>query len=149
METIAVFINDAGHARHILQPMLRAQGPTHWILVACAPRLTRHIGRWLSNAARQQWRERWAAELFADIEPDLKMRSGSSVEKLLAKRPLTQLSARLESRRGGVRLLDARRPRFGKYDEPLTETQASERAARWADAAVVATGLSALLSLAD
>ena len=29
METIAVFVNDVAAARHILQPMLRDEHPTH------------------------------------------------------------------------------------------------------------------------
>ena len=41
METIAVFVNEAAAARRILQPMLRADAPTHWVLVACPPVLTR------------------------------------------------------------------------------------------------------------
>ena len=56
MEKIAVFVNDAEYARHLLQPMLQGEGPTHWVLVGCAPTLSRHIGRWVSQAARQQWR---------------------------------------------------------------------------------------------
>ena len=58
METIAVLINDAAHARHMLLPMRTAAEPTHWILVACAPRLTRRIGRWVSHSQREHWRER-------------------------------------------------------------------------------------------
>jgi len=50
METIAVFVNDAAHARHLLQPMLAAADDTHWVLVACPPALTRHVGRWVSKA---------------------------------------------------------------------------------------------------
>ena len=33
METIAVFANDAAHARHLLQPMLGHAATTHWIIV--------------------------------------------------------------------------------------------------------------------
>jgi len=54
MEKIAVFVNDAAHARHVLEPLLEGGRPTRWIVVACAPKLTRHIGRWVSNAARTQ-----------------------------------------------------------------------------------------------
>ena len=41
METIAVFVNDARYAQHLLAPLLQGAPPTHWIVVACAPRLTR------------------------------------------------------------------------------------------------------------
>lgn len=149
MEKIAVFVNDAGYARHLLQPMLQGAGPTHWVLVGCAPRLSRHIGRWLSHSARQQWRERWAAELFAALEPALTVQPGSKVEKQLAARPLIEVSAQLEARLHSVRLLDARRPRLGKLDEPITAEQPAADAARWAGPVAAATGLTAMLVLAD
>jgi hypothetical protein len=149
MEKIAVFVNDAEHARHILQPMLQGAGPTHWIVVACAPTLTRHIGRWVSNAARQQWLERWSGELFAQLEPDLRERAGSRVDKLLVKRPLTDVCARLETRHGPLRLLDARRPRLGRADEPLTTGQPPADDKGWAYPVAAATGLTALLALVD
>jgi hypothetical protein len=149
METIAVFANDAAYARHILQPMLAARAPTHWVLVACPPTLTRHIGRWVSHDAREQWRRRWADELYAHLEPDLKAQAGSKVEKLLAKRPLVDLSARLEARLGALRLLDARRPGIGRVDEPISAAQPASESQRWAGPVALATGLSAVLALAD
>ena len=149
MEKIAVFVNDAEHARHILQPMLQGAGPTHWVVVACAPTLTRHIGRWVSNAARQQWLERWSSELFAQIEPDLRAQAGSMVEKMLVKRPLTEVCTRLEARLGPLRLLDARRPRLGKADEPLTAGQPPADSKGWAYPVAAASGLTALLAMAD
>jgi len=148
MEKIAVFVNDAEHARHILQPMLQG-GATHWIVVACAPTLTRHIGRWVSNAARQQWLERWSNELFAQLEPELRAQPGSRVEKMLVKRPLADVSARLEAKQGPLRLLDARRPRLGKTDEPLTAGQPPAEGKGWAYPVAATTGLTALLALAD
>jgi hypothetical protein len=149
METIAVFANDAAHARHILQPMLQGAAATHWIVVACPPTLTRHIGRWLTQEARRQWRERWAAELFDALEPELKAPPGSRVDKMLASRPLADLSARLESRFGAVRLLDARRPHLGVADEPVSRTQPGDDAHAWATSLAVATSLGAVLALAD
>lgn len=149
MEKIAVFVNDAAHARHILQPMLQGGSATHWVLVACPPTLTRHIGRWVSQSAREQWRERWAADLIAELEPELKQRNGSLVERVTAKKALVDVSARLEGRLGPLRFLDARRPRIGKIDEPLTRDQPTAQAGRWAGPVAVTTGLSAVLALAD
>ncbi len=149
MEKIAVFVNDAEHARHLLQPMLSAAVPTHWVLVACAPTLTRHIGRWVSHSARQQWLERWSAELYAQLEPELRSTAGSQVEKLLARRPLVEVSRRLAARLGVVRLLDARRPQLGRVDEPISEQQPQGAASRWAGPVVATTGLAAILTLAD
>ena len=149
MEKIAVFVNDLAAARHILQPMLRGEGPTHWVLVACPPTLTRHIGRWVSHAARQQWRERWAAEIFSALEPALTLQAGSKLEKLLATQRLVDVSARLQTRLHNVRLFDARRPRLGKIDEPISVGQPSAGGARWAGPVAAATGLTAMLTLAD
>ena len=149
MEKIAVFVNDAAHARHLLQPLLKDAPPAHWIVVACSPTLSRHIGRWVTQAARQQWLERWSTELFAELEPELRAQAGSQVEKMLVKRPLIEVSARLQARLGKVRLLDARRPRVGKPDEPLVEGQPPSVAHAWAVPLVLTSGLSAVMALAD
>jgi hypothetical protein len=149
METIAVFVNDVARARRILQPMLRSEGPMHWVMIACAPALTRHIGRWVSHSARQQWRERWAAELFVALEPELKAQSGSLVERVVANRPLIEVSTRLTARLPHLRLLDARQPRLGRIDEPITAAQPAQGASGWTAPAAAAAGLSLMLSLAD
>lgn len=151
MDPIAVFVNDARHAQHILAPLLAGERPTHWVLVACAPRLTRHIGRWVSQGARTQWRERWAAELFAELEPALKAQRGSRVEKMLAKRPLIDVSGRLCARLAGLRLIDARAPRWGQPDEPITAEQPQSVGVpqQLAGPLAVTTGLSAVLALVD
>jgi len=150
MEAIAVFVNDAAHAQHLLQPMLASGAPAHWVLIACPPTLTRHIGRYVSRSARRQWRERWAQALFTQIEPALKACPASIVERRLADRPLADMSARLAARLPGLRLLDARRPRLGVDDEPVSAGQASSGgSARWAAPVVLTTGMSAMLALAD
>jgi hypothetical protein len=149
MEKIAVFVNDAAHARHLLQPMLAATDSAHWVLVACPPTLTRHVGRWVTKQARLAWRVRWSDELFAQLEPELKAQAGSQVERLLASKPLIEVSARLKARLPGVRLLDARRPALGRHDEPLTATQPADSTNRWAGTVAAATGLTAVLALAD
>jgi hypothetical protein len=148
MEKIAVFINDVACARHLLQPMLAGREPTHWVLVACPPTLTRHIGRWVSRSARRQWRERWAADLFDALRAELAS-PGGEVETLIATRPLAEVSARLLARLAPLRLLDARRPRVGGVDEPISATQPAPAASRWAAPAAAAAGLSVVLALAD
>jgi hypothetical protein len=149
MEKIAVFVNDAPHAHHLLLPLLSAARPQHWILVACPPTLTRHIGRWVSASARDQWRERWATELFAQVEPALKVPAGSRVEKMLAKRPLIEVATRLDQRLGNVKVFDARRPRLGKPAEPLAVDAPASELSRWTYPVAITTGLSAMLALAD
>ncbi len=100
MEKIAVFVNDAEHALHIIQPMLKGEEATHWIIVATAPTLTRHIGRWVSHAARQQWLERWSTELFGQLEPSLRSVAGSKVELNTIVDNVSDLSS---ANAGGVR----------------------------------------------
>jgi hypothetical protein len=117
--------------------------------VACAPTFTRHIGRWVSQSAREQWRSRWAGEVCAEVESALKTQAGNTVERVVPKRSLIDTTSRLQARLGQLRLLDARRPRLGKPDQPLTATQPSAAEAGWVQPVAVATGLSAMLALVD
>src|SRR5438045_2892025 len=123
MDTIAVFVDDAAYAARLLQPM--AGQPTRWVLVACAPRLTHRIGKWVSHSSREQWRRRWADKLFADLEPALP--AGSKFERRLAKAPLAQVVAGLRERHGSaLRLLDARRPKVGEAMDALDPKNPAE-----------------------
>ena len=149
MEKIAVFVNDADHARRLIQPLLAGAGPTHWLLVACAPRLTRHIGRWVSQPARRQWLERWSRDLFAQLEPELRSVPSSQVERLVARQPLVELSRRLAARHGPIGLLDARRPQVGRVDEPISDWQPPSTRHRWVAPLAATGGLAVMLALAD
>jgi hypothetical protein len=148
MERIAVFVNDADHARKLLAPMVDSPLPTHWLLVACPPSLTRHAGRWVSNGARQAWALRWSADLFAQLSPLLREPAGSRVETMLVGRSVQGLAARLLRQHGPIRLLDARRPRLGHIDDPLPGADAS-MAQRWTAPLTAMAGVSSLLVLAD
>jgi hypothetical protein len=146
METIAVFVDDADHALKVLQPMHAARDATHWVLVACAPRMTHRIGKWIAHSQREQWRERWAAQLFEQLRPQLK---GGRTETLLAKRPLAEVAARLRSEYGtGMRVLDARRPKLGSPGESVSP-QPPRDEQRWAVPLAVSSGLSVVLVLSD
>src|SRR5689334_17128588 len=113
MEKIIVYLDDAQWAWQQLAPMAAAapHARTHWILVGCAPRMTRRIGKWVSHQARQNWREKWAAKLFAQITPKLAA-SGHEVTPVLAKGPLQELTRKLVAELGAAHVLDARRPKF-------------------------------------
>ena len=56
MDKIIVYLDDADHALQQLVPMKNVAQPnaemqtTQWVLVACAPRMTRHISKWVSWA---------------------------------------------------------------------------------------------------
>lgn len=128
MDNIIVYIDDAAYALAQLQPMqLTGHGtpatqPTHWVLVTCAPRLTRHASKWVSPDACKAWRQRWADMAFATIVPALQSR-GDTVETVVAGGPLHGLTADLSRRFGPARIMDARRPKFGHRLPTVSATQ--------------------------
>lgn len=150
MDNIIVYVDDAEYARQQLVPMEsgtpgRRQG-THWILVACPPRMTRHISKWVNHAARENWRNKWAEKLFFQLSPELRT-GGDTVTEVLARGPLVELTQALQNRHGVARVLDARRPKFGQDLQPVTPDQPTGQEARWAVPGAVA-GMGALLVLA-
>jgi len=151
MDKIIVYLDDAEFARHQLTPMRNGmpgstpQG-THWILVACPPRMTRHISKWVNHSARQNWRTKWADKLFAQIAPELQAQ-GDVVTKVLAQGPLVELTQKLLTEQGMARILDARRPKFGQDMQPVTANQPAGGDARWTVPGAIA-GMGAALVLA-
>jgi hypothetical protein len=110
METIIVFIDDAAHARQQLaplcaQPEAEAATPVHWVLVACAPRMTQRISKWVSHSARK---------LFVAVSPWLR-HQGHRTSEIVAKVPLAELTTELQARYAGARTLDARRPKHDAH----------------------------------
>lgn len=114
MDTVIVYVDDAEYARQLLQPLARGadgQPNAHWVLVACAPRMTHRISKWVSHSARESWRAKWADKLFAQMQPWLDD-SGAKVSTTLAKIPLPDLMEQLQRQYGiDVQLMDARRPK--------------------------------------
>ena len=84
--------------------------PTHWLLVACAPRMTHRISKWVSHSARENWRAKWSDKLFEQVVPALRER-GDAVTPILAKGPLPELTRSLMTEHGTARVIDARRPK--------------------------------------
>ena len=155
MDKIIVYVDDAAQALQHLAPMNGGDRVddggaglphTEWILVACPPRMTQHVSRWVSYSARENWRQKWSETLFAQIAPQLKAR-GDSVVTLVAKGQLIELTERLRKQHSGARVLDARRLRFGQDLQPVTGDQPVEHNSRWSVPGAVA-GMGALLVLA-
>jgi hypothetical protein len=153
MDKIIVYLDDAVHAQQQLTPMTHREagrsGPavgTHWVLVACAPRMTHRISKWVSHSARESWRAKWAEKLFAEVVPPLKAR-GDSVTTVLAKGPLPELTQRLSAEHATSRVLDARRPKFGQDLQPVTADQPTPKDGRWTVPGAV-LGMGAVLVLA-
>ena len=151
MENIIVYLDDAAYAQQQLAPM-QGGGPesrraaTHWVLVACPPRMTRRISKWVSHSARESWRAKWAEKLFERIVPQLRA-EGDKVTTDVVKGPLPELTRKLMSQHGAARVLDARRPKFGQQLQPVTSAQSTGGDRAWEVPAAVA-GMGAALLLA-
>lgn len=158
MERMAVFFDDVDHARRLLEPMLaKGNDPSLWVMVACAPRMTHRIGKWLSHSARNHWRTQWAEQQRQALEPALLARSANTrFEWTLAKGPLPAVTQRLRQQHGhALRVLDARRPKLAELSMPLQAPQAGATgqaqatAGRLAAPLAVSSGLALVLTLAD
>jgi hypothetical protein len=153
MDKIIVYLDDAAYAQHQLAPMQGGdagertpRAATHWVLVACAPRMTQHISKWVSHSARENWRAKWAESLFAGIVPHLRA-AGDEVTTVTAKGPLPELTRKLCARHHGARVLDARRPKFVQPLQPVTASQPTDKDG-WEVPAALA-GMGAVLVLAS
>ena len=148
METIIVFIDDADYAIQLLEPMLphQAHGPPRWVLVGCAPRVTRHISRFVTQSACASWRESWGEKVFARVLPRLQnqARPLDTVITQIAppRQNLCELTTALTREFSARHVLDARRPRLGQDLLPVTpaQKQESNRATGFA-AAIAGAGL--------
>lgn len=107
MNKVIVYLDDPAYAR---QQMPAAAEPTHWLLVACAPRMTHRISKWVSHSARENWRTKWADRLFQEVVPPLRER-GDTVTPILARGPLPELTNSLMAEHGTAHVLDVRRPK--------------------------------------
>jgi hypothetical protein len=146
MDKIIVYVDDAEYALQQLTPMLVGGGRTGWVMVACAPRMTHRISKWVSHTARENWRNKWAEKLFGLIVPQLQAR-GDAITTVLAKGPLPELTAQLIAEHGPSRVLDARRPKFGQDMQPVTADQPAGKDGRWSvPGAVASLGLVLVLA---
>jgi hypothetical protein len=128
METMIVYVDEAAYALRMLTPMMgsdRQRLPMRWIVVCCPPRMSRHIGKWVTNSSRQSWRGEWARKLTGEISPLLQA-AGDSFTSEVARSPLCELTDTLLARHRGARVIDARRPKFGHDLAPVTRQQRQE-----------------------
>jgi hypothetical protein len=112
-QTIIICVDDADYTREQLAHQLTAEEPTRWVVVACAPRMSRRIGKWLSHSARENWRDKWTDKLFARLLPMLERSSAHRIqETMVAKGPLPELLDELKRDYRDAQVLDVRRPKF-------------------------------------
>lgn len=112
MNPIIVYVDDATYAQPMLEALAGSSqaASSHWLLVACAPRMTHRVSKWVSHRARENWRGKWADKLFAALLPVM-ANAGGKVTPVLAKGPLTELVAELQQQHGSAQIIDARRPK--------------------------------------
>ncbi|MBO9514394.1 MAG: hypothetical protein J7549_09775 [Variovorax sp.] len=150
MEKVILYVDDASHAREFLERMAAAKadvGVRHWVLVACAPRMTHRISKWVSHSARENWRAKWFAKVQEQVHP-LLQREGAQVTPVLAHGPLAELTQRLKREHGVAQVIDARRPKVGVDLEPVAPDLAPPGQSGWAVPGAV-LGMGALLMLAN
>lgn len=114
MDKVIVYVDHADYAQQMLAPLFarESSAQTHWVLVACAPRMTHRVSKWVSHSARENWRAKWADKLFAQILPALRVPAGR-VTTVLAKGPLAELTDQLQAEGAVVaQVMDARRPKM-------------------------------------
>ncbi|MBT2300821.1 hypothetical protein J7E70_10120 [Variovorax paradoxus] len=150
MEKIILYVDDAAYAREFLAKLSReavGTGARHWVLVACAPRMTHRISKWVSHSARENWRAKWFAKVQEQLLPALRL-EGGQVTPVLAKGPLAELTQRLKLEHGAAQVVDARRPKIGVDLEPVAPDVPSPGQSGWALPGAV-LGMGALLVLAN
>jgi hypothetical protein len=149
MEKIILYVDDAAYAREFLAraPAGAAGGVSEWVLVACAPRMTHRISKWVSHSARENWRARWFGKVQEQLLPLLTV-GGTQVTPVLAKGPLAELTQRLKLEHGAARVVDARRPKIGVDLEPVAPDVAPAGHSGWALPGAM-LGMGALLVLAN
>ena len=133
METIIVYIDDADYAIQLLAPMLpeSAETPTRWVLVGCAPRITRHISKFVTQSARAGWRGSWADKVFSRVIPHLQ-NTDKPLDTVItqlapSRQDLCELTKALTRQYSARHVLDARRPKLGHDLHPVTVSQVQEK----------------------
>ncbi|MEJ7686414.1 MAG: hypothetical protein WKG52_05125 [Variovorax sp.] len=150
MEKIILYIDDVVHAGECLARLAPPAGGTsqrHWVLVACPPRMTHRISKWVSHSARENWRAKWFAKVQEQLVLPLQ-RSGDRVTPVLANGALPELTQRLKMEFGAAaQVIDARRPKIGAALEPLAPGQQPPRTG-WSLPSVL-LGMGTLLTLVN
>ncbi len=108
---VIALVDDADEARRFLAEWLAAHPDArgNWLLLACAPRMTHRISKWVSHSSREHWRDKWADKLFLQLLPLLRSK-GFGVQTEVAKGPVNELLESL-SAQSPATVLDWRKPK--------------------------------------
>ena len=110
MNVKIVFVDDAAFA---LQRLAERNGPTneHWVLVACAPKITRRASRWGNRSTLDKWRNKWAKNLFEGLIPQSELLQSARVSTHISEVSVQQMTAQLHAEYPEAEVLDWRRPK--------------------------------------
>lgn len=114
---VIVLVDDAAHLQAAWGAEPAPAANTHWVLVACAPRMAQRPSKWGSHRVREHWRARWSAKLFEEVGGWMQAR-GQAFTPMLAEGPLPEFTQALMGSHGASQVLDLRRPKgeaFGGY----------------------------------
>ena len=152
MKKVIVYIDDAAHALAQIAQWLPVEaaagdGARHWVVVACPPRMTQRISKWVSHSARENWRGKWLHKTMGEVGPALR-RPGDELTPILAKGSLLDLTQQLRTEHGAAKVIDARRPKIGVNMEPVAPEVKPASQSGWAlpGAAISMGGLLVLAS---
>ena len=122
METLIIYVNDSDDAKQQLAVITQGHSATKCVLVACPPRLNRHISKWISGAARKRWQAQWAATTCSELAKAFSHTNHQFVTRV-AYGPLITVTKQLQGEFANARVLDARRTHLAQVCEPITENQ--------------------------
>ncbi|MFM7332468.1 MAG: hypothetical protein ACKO1L_12565 [Brachymonas sp.] len=120
IDTYIVYLDDAMYAQDQLAQVLAQPQVKRFVLVACAPRMTRRIGKWLNHSARENWRDKWCEKLFSQFVPRIARHDHVFCE--VATGPLPEYTEMLLKDLGQAQVIDARRPKFGVEMQPVMQS---------------------------
>ena len=148
MEKIIVVVNDADYALQMLAPMKNEAAPTQWVLLVCPPKFTRHVNRWVNRNALNAWRTKWAQDVIEVVKPVM-TQGGDSLEWICSRGSLPEEIKRLQQTHGTQRVLDARRPKLGVEQQPVSASQPVTSNNSWSVPSGVAMMGAVLIAAAD
>ncbi len=125
IDNIIVYVDELAYALELLEPMRRSRksrGPSRWIVVGCAPRVTHHASKWATNSARESWRGKWADKLFVHLIPLFQHDGDTVVTRLAKSGSLVSQTEALVKEYGVATVLDGRRPKIGQSLQPISAT---------------------------
>ena len=110
MNVKIVFVDDAAFVLQRLQEHA-AVNDGHWVLVACAPKITRRASRWGNRSTLDKWRNKWAKNLFEGILPHSTQLQNARVSTHISEVSVQQMTAQLHAEYPQAEVLDWRRPK--------------------------------------